>query len=662
MGKGRRDFCQLCWRWISNGNFYKHRACLHLWCDHCRAPLWDTYHATRRHMSESQTCAASARCMRCHASWATICRDTDGKPDKHIETCTGRKIDASQEKRACAYLCGRWLLGSQDAQRHTKDCELKMGKKRGGGQNVPGSPGLDADGERIRRELEACSVDLPREYDLVKAAVRDEFGGDSGFPLALPAERMVAVYQRFAEDIKNARETMKEMMEKHKPHKDSQMTLDHESYTGILAAAGVGTPLTAGEYLERLPKTHGGPDGFHPGDWVVCTKRQAPILLAAHHPVRPILVLEGVDDPMSEEVCMRRLERQVDYEIHDLTRKNPGKRAGESTATMDPSKMPIKTFLAVKESRDRPLNMLSLPPFREAMPSFLDLPDYDVINSCIPEQGRFGKHPTDKVRDCARFGLCALGGAMSVWHMDQHGFTTAALCECGRKLWMLLPGMPLARCAEYARQMQENRDKYVGPDWPVVGVPMRARDVLIQPEGTLHAPYSVSWPVVMSGKMLWTQRGVLNATRVMNLEVRENASNEDPEEGVVDKLQCVEQSWARALKEKEKEKKKKGALWLGEDQLGMFRVEVAKLQEALREQAENLTTGDEGDGISLAWLLQKAQRDLAAARAENKKLRRAAEETKRLRGENERQEAELSRYREKEASRREERAKRRKKD
>lgn len=519
-------------------------------------------------MSDSQTCAASARCIRCHASWETICRDTNMNHDKHVETCTGRASDTSQEKRACTYGCGRWLVGVQDAQKHTEHCEQKMRKGRGE-ENAPGMvSSLEAERERIRRALKGHWEDLPAEYELARAAVREELSGDNDFPLALPAERMVAIYRRFAESIKNARNTMKEAMtKKQKPHKDSQMALDHESFTGILASAQVGTPLTAGEYLERLAKDCNDHDGgFQPSDWVVCTQRQASILLLVHHPVRPILVLGGVGDPMPEEVCMRRLERQLDYEIHDLTRKNPGKTGADST--MDPSKMPIKTFLSVQESRDRPLNMLSLPPFREAIPPFLNLPDYDVIDSCIPEQDGSGKHPTDKVRDCAKFGLCALKGAMSVWHMDQHGFTTAAICECGCKLWMLLPGMPLDKCAEYAKQMRSNRDKYVAPDWPIVGVPMRAGDVLIQPEGTLHAPYSESWPVTMSGYMLWSQRGMVRSTEVMTLEVKENTSNEDPAEGLVDKLQCVAETWARALNEK------KDGLWPNEDQLGIFRDEV----------------------------------------------------------------------------------------
>lgn len=75
---------------------------------------------------------------------------------------------------------------------------------------------------------------------------------------------MMEVFHRFAEDIRGARETMRGTKEETRPHKGSQMSLDHATYTRILAAARAGTPLLAREYLERLPKSLDGPTGSNP--------------------------------------------------------------------------------------------------------------------------------------------------------------------------------------------------------------------------------------------------------------------------------------------------------------------------------------------------------------------------------------------------------------
>ncbi|OIW23319.1 hypothetical protein CONLIGDRAFT_686758 [Coniochaeta ligniaria NRRL 30616] len=548
----RRDFGKLCWRRITNGNYYKHQAYLHIWCGHCRPPFWDTHHKTRSHMEDRTCCAAPARCMRCNETWETINRN--GKPDEHLKTCVHLKKTASEYK-----------FGVEDAERHTVECAETMGQKReykakegenkakAGQKTVPPRNNhAYTEMERIRGVLEGhCGWLPPRCRENADLAILQELGKDNDHPLGLKADTMMEVFRRFTEDIRDARETMRGMKDQTRPHKGSQMSLD--------------------QYFERLPKTFDGPNKFKPGDWVVCTARQALIILMCHH---PFLVLRGVDDPLGEDACMQNLEdtsRQT-YAFHDLTKRNPAKEEGGVVQkTMDPSRMPFQTFLAAQESQERPLNMLSLPVFRSSPPDFLAQPNYDLVNSCIPEHAGWAKLPTDAIRDCASFGLCALGGAVSVWHMHQNGFDTAAVCEFGRKLWVLVQGMPLQRSAVYARQMHRNREGYVGPDeavgWPIVGVPLRAGHVLVQPVGMLYVPYGVSGAVGFSGYMIWGMMGMVRYARVVRLEVREEASNEDVLEGLVERLLSVPGCWARAIREK-----KVG--WPGGEELKLFRMRL----------------------------------------------------------------------------------------
>lgn len=67
-------------------------------------------------------------------------------------------------------------------------------------------------------------------------------------------------------------------------------------------------------------------------------------------------MLDGVDNPLGGDACMRKLEdtsRQT-YGMHDLTKRNPAKEEGGVVqTTMDPSRMPFKTFLSVQQSLPR---------------------------------------------------------------------------------------------------------------------------------------------------------------------------------------------------------------------------------------------------------------------------------------------------------------------
>ena len=84
---------------------------------------------------------------------------------------------------------------------------------------------------------------------------------------------------------------------------------------------------------------------------------------------------------------------------------------------------------------------------------------------------------------------------MSDWHIDQHGLTTSALCEFGRKLWVSCPGMPREMLREYAAVMYQRDGAYENPKWPCIGIPLVAGNVLVQPAGTLHAPTPLTrWP------------------------------------------------------------------------------------------------------------------------------------------------------------------------
>lgn len=553
------SFCRLCWDAKTTASSYAHiRDTLHVWCAEHRVVLVGGYHSLA-HMKKDGRCAKGAKCMRCGEGWNGVKRQIEakakekkakGKGNKEPEHSCDKTMQGWGEKRVCpGEGCERWLVSEEHALRHLATC-ARESKVQDWGEKI---------GKLVERELERLKKEgketrLQETRDQIFAKLREKGKSDdsnkrvrkatedelkTGHPMEMPGGVMKTVIHRCRTAIRLGREAMATREMKRDYQKGSQMEADIHRFVAILTSAQVGNPLTAIEYLERVES-----DAFDEADWVVCTHRQANILMLYCPPKRPILILNSPGSPvtLTQAEVMRQLRDQNrKFEIHDLTRAN-------KSEFWNPVTMPIEDFERVSlDPQGRPLNILSLSPFRNnAVPECLELDDYQVVRTVIASDEK-SKSRTDGVKDCSAFGLFALMGAMSNWHIDMNLFDTAAGVEgLGRKLWILCPGIPMEKCVEYITAFHANTH-YVAPDWPAVGVAMEEGDVLLQPHGTLHAPYSPN-AVAMSGTMHWSKRTMGEVVGLLRVLLRHtDLSNELPAPGLLEKLDAVGRTWKAQL-------------------------------------------------------------------------------------------------------------------
>jgi hypothetical protein len=186
-------------------------------------------------------------------------------------------------------------------------------------------------------------------------------------------------------------------------------------------------------------------------------------------------------------------------------------------------------FLNLANTKDNPV------------PEMLDgLRAYKILKE-ISEDNLAGKRQTSSWTDlssCVSFHILAKAGVFSLPHLDHHGVITTATCDEGEKLWLTWPTLT----DDELRVWQEGEEEA-----PAAAVPfpiyIRPGDVLIQPRGRLHAPYSIT-DVLMSGTMHWDSREMASVLRSSLLEVEfPSLTNEDPAKQFDEKIEQIDRLW-----------------------------------------------------------------------------------------------------------------------
>lgn len=170
------------------------------------------------------------------------------------------------------------------------------------------------------------------------------------------------------------------------------------------------------------------------------------------------------------------------------------------------------------------INILDLASTRtNSVPDFMaDLDIYDVLVT-VKEANSSGKVSTTNQRDlsaCALFEILGTKGVFSLPHVDHHGVVTSITCEQGRKLWPMWAWMdPLAleRLSALGELPGDSFCVFLGPG-----------DTLVQPAGTLHAPFCVD-ATLMSGTMHWNSEDMGRTMYLSWLEqIDPTLTNEEP--------------------------------------------------------------------------------------------------------------------------------------
>ncbi len=201
---------------------------------------------------------------------------------------------------------------------------------------------------------------------------------------------------------------------------------------------------------------------------------------------------------------------------------------------------------AIRLFRDEsagPVNLLNLDVYRQnEIPACIaNLPAYSILRD-IREHNTCGKRIQSQPSDlsgCIAFQILGKRGVQSLPHRDHHGVVTTLLCEEGEKCWLMYPEMD----AEVLQRWSASNA--AAPEPRPFPICLRPGDLLIQPAGRIHAPFSVS-DVLITGTMHWDSREMVQVLR-MSLYERTNpaVTNEATAMEFSSKLDTIRGLWGQ---------------------------------------------------------------------------------------------------------------------
>lgn len=305
-----------------------------------------------------------------------------------------------------------------------------------------------------------------------------------------------------------------------------------EQYAGVLGNCKVGTPIAAAEYLSQSwKKSQPAPD------FILCSQDDARRILDVSTPSLPILIppephIEHHRLSMAQYLSYLKTTPEID--VHDFNQER-------SDGHFDiPKRMESAAAIDLFEDASKgPVNLLNLGRYKQnpVPPCLSNLIPYQILES-VKEQPESGKRTHVKLSDlseCTAFHLCAKRGALSLAHMDHLGMMATIFNDDGEKLWPFWPGADPNQWATSGEL----------PSSPPCALYLYPGCTLIQPPGTIHAPFSMT-DVLMTGTMHWDSRNLLQVMKLSKLSTEfGHVTNEGLPLEFLRKACLIENLWRR---------------------------------------------------------------------------------------------------------------------
>lgn len=321
------------------------------------------------------------------------------------------------------------------------------------------------------------------------------------------------------------------------------------AFIAMLKTASLGTAITLNDYLtwragpparrEGLEWEHNAWLWEREDLYVMCSSAEARLILQRESPRLPVLVPPDVNFDAA-----RRLDLDA-YLAYLLTRENIDVHFydKEPKDAVIPVRMPSDLAVAAYRAVDGlPCNLLNLGRYKKnPTPScFVDLPAYSILED-LQEHAISGKKTVKQVSDlseCSAFQICGKRGAYSMPHIDQHGAITCMFCDAGEKFWTLWSGMDVQAVEQWgASEAKTPRGRRP------LGLYLSPGTMLIQPAGTVHAPFSLT-NVLMSGTMFWDSREMVKILRLAKMAAMYPwVTNEDIAKEFAKKIVMIRKLW-----------------------------------------------------------------------------------------------------------------------
>lgn len=295
-----------------------------------------------------------------------------------------------------------------------------------------------------------------------------------------------------------------------------------------------GLAISADRYEEII---HDGGPGFVEGHFAVCRPHEVRHLLCTYgSPKIPLLVpaewnhdfLQGQDIHRLFQMLGffgQKIEVQYSYRpLHcspdELTRK------------LDPAE--VERCFKTEDQKLGPINLLDLDtnddnPVPPCVAGLTDLALYAELARKGPFGGGGGMGRVNRgqiLKIPSGFKICGQAGVFSEAHTDHLGKTTTVLNQQGLKLWPVFSSMIKQAPLKWFQQTPDTAPDTLGIWIPIF---LEPGSLLIQPPGTLHAPYSIT-DVFCTGTMHIDTRGLLASIRQAIVELdHPEVTNDDHE-------------------------------------------------------------------------------------------------------------------------------------
>jgi hypothetical protein len=290
-----------------------------------------------------------------------------------------------------------------------------------------------------------------------------------------------------------------------------------------------GLPITAQQYLTQAAPEEGQSHDYR---YVVCTSKEARHILQQGLISLPILIPHALEPRQSLADFREWLKTKRTVEIQDMGQEDtaPVKVSGKAAAER------------LCHDGLYPINLLDVSCCVEnAVPDCLrGLHAFDSISQ-LNNSDHAGKQtifrPTD-LTNSATFSLASQAGVFSAAHRDSYGKMTSIFIECGGKCWLIWPALSPQ---EVEAWVEKGPQSY--PDVNAFPICLEEGDLLLQPPGTIHAPYTYETCVV-TGTQHWHSPSMHIHLRLANEDARyEMTTNEDEAYEAVYKIATLQRTF-----------------------------------------------------------------------------------------------------------------------
>jgi hypothetical protein len=322
---------------------------------------------------------------------------------------------------------------------------------------------------------------------------------------------------------------------------DSRGAFEMPIFFGYMDSSVNVFPLSASQYHERK-------DDFEKlkSCYVVCTPREARAIIEQGVLRIPLLVrwsketYAGFGDlDTIDSFLAYLLTKATKIDVHRYNKPI------SDPAYMQPEPMPTAEAISLfRDPKSSLVNFLNLGNVKDnPVPGFMQGIRAIKLLKEITEDNLIGKREKTNWSDlssCCAFHILAKAGVFSMPHRDHHGVITTATCDEGEKYWLTWPAMTAEEMEEWTDQGSE--DAFAPPGTPF-GIYLRQGDVLVQPRGRVHAPYSMT-DVLMSGTMHWDSRDMKGVLQDSIFEAQnEQVTNEGTAVQFSSKMQEIDGLW-----------------------------------------------------------------------------------------------------------------------